>query len=1050
MEDDDDEALYRGGDTQRSELVQGMDGSLNDEFNLSPQDSPVEKKPNVGVIAEIPSFRGNNNASDSAEQPQQQSTHDALPPPDTKKVLSLVEGFLLPRSDQTCPWRKGPIHNSVERANLRPEARLLDVLYQVALADHIRTFQTMYRDSHDEQRLFAELRGDDASKEKEGSNGTAASRDKESTFGKKETTHLPTHTLTTKIVEGRIRAGALCRLCYGENSIELLKATTDLAASYAMQGMWDQVSERLAAASGKLITIVSKNNREKSMVELAMARSAAAKVACTYGTLRSHAMAHRGQVTRDVLEELAVALGQLANTTEEEFLLTANNRGGDPDQALTHPTQLVALLHGFFSRFALPKQSQEENEPKADTTIPSWGQVVDYLRYDCVLMKTWVEQMEAGILPQNRMTLHVPFTQGDGAKRGICHPMQASYQLSRSPAAIKVLSGTSLIKKLQSLKVEMPLWINPVTGHVKKLNVEQSYPVNALEGNTADQFELKMSTPGGRSDSNKPRIVTNDETSTPTQTVLYELPVLWEEIEAMHVSEMETDGADLLRAQVLTLLGVCHIFSNKLDSAEQTLREALRLIEALGLEQEPVACELYNSIAQLMIVKHRAWQSSKSVRAEKEATKYLASETGKADLKALYTTMKDALLEEEKKQDFITMLETGVQHTPTLSKEKREELQARAQASLLRSKIKEYMSSETDPTARVVEAAFRYLVRAYEIISEAHGVYHPGSGTASLAVASVQSSAGNYEDAREWLARALRSFEKLNPLPRKAIAFTQVQLSQLLTKQGHTDEALSSLDKAAQYHIACAREGIATHAREQQGSFGVFVPILKGTPVYDSVSAALTMTGKLCRMLVRRGGKWQATEQADIAAQLAEGAFGWDSLITGEALRELALRCVAITDWARAAAAYKRARDAFEAVNGKKCKKALLCGKGYSKALEKQHQENEQLNEKFSDGNYAGPQGEAEGPQTNTPSANAGESIKGALIDDTGDINAGLDGGLSAEAGMVGDWNDTEGIDDMRSVASALTASPNNSPPGTPPLAERKGVNSSLPGMLTP
>ena len=53
------------------------------------------------------------------------------------------------------------------------------------------------------------------------------------------------------------------------------------------------------------------------------------------------------------------------------------------------------------------------------------------------------------------------------------------------------------------------------------------------------------------------------------------------------------------------------------------MREALRQIEALGLEQEPAACELYNSIAQLMVVKHRAWNTSKKERANKEALRYV-------------------------------------------------------------------------------------------------------------------------------------------------------------------------------------------------------------------------------------------------------------------------------------------------------------------------------------------------------------------------------------------------------------------------------------------
>jgi hypothetical protein len=33
---------------------------------------------------------------------------------------------------------------------------------------------------------------------------------------------------------------------------------------------------------------------------------------------------------------------------------------------------------------------------------------------------------------------------------------------------------------------------------------------------------------------------------------------------------------------------------------------------------------------------------------------------------------------------------------------------------------------------------------------------------------------GNYEDAREWLTKALRAMERLDPVPVRALAFTQV------------------------------------------------------------------------------------------------------------------------------------------------------------------------------------------------------------------------------------------------------------------------------------
>lgn len=57
---------------------------------------------------------------------------------------------------------------------------------------------------------------------------------------------LPTKVLMEKLSEGRSRVVALCRLCYGDDSVESLRASVDLASSYALQGMWGQVNEHIA------------------------------------------------------------------------------------------------------------------------------------------------------------------------------------------------------------------------------------------------------------------------------------------------------------------------------------------------------------------------------------------------------------------------------------------------------------------------------------------------------------------------------------------------------------------------------------------------------------------------------------------------------------------------------------------------------------------------------------------------------------------------------------------------------------------------------------
>ena len=294
-----------------------------------------------------------------------------------------------------------------------------------------------------------------------------------------------------------------------------------------------------------------------------------------------------------------------------------------------------------------------------------------------------------------------------------------------------------------------------------------------------------------------------DDFTTPTQTVLYELPVTWEEVQAMLVGESIDDQVDLLRAQVVTLLGVVHMFGGKLDSAEESMREALKLMEKVGLEQEITSCELYNSIAQMMIIKYRTWQSERKERLKKESARFMASENGRVAVKKETEFHRKTYLERQAKENNDVILDP---RDVVLTREVREALAERAKEVVARRFVQEYISKEADPTKKAVEAAYRYLVRSYEIISETHGPFHPSSGTACLAVASVLGVTGSHGESREWLVRALKCFEKVEPRPVRAIAFTQQQLSTVLSKEGHTDESMRVLDKAANFHLGKARE----------------------------------------------------------------------------------------------------------------------------------------------------------------------------------------------------------------------------------------------------
>jgi hypothetical protein len=862
----------------------------------------------------------------------------------------------------------------------------------------------MYRDNNDEQLLFSELR----------ENGDDDDMPPSMTNTIKPAPRLEIKALQSKIVEGRVRANALCRLCYGEESLEMLKGTIDLASAYALQGMWPQVSEHMAIAAQKLITVVEKRKKAQQLDVILRARDAAARVECVYRVLREHAIANRGQVKKEVLEALVVALGGLPR-----HYTGADT--GDDDDPLKYPTQLVALLHGFMTRHAQEKveeslsaaqaqgggtlggkdtadklisqafaemnledpvqqqQGQKQmgtggGKTSATIPLPSWGEVVTYLRDDCLLMRAWLDDVETGLLPQVRAALFLPFKQSDGNHRGAVHPAQLHFNLQRSPSAMKALSGTTVMKRLQQMKIETPLQINPQAGSVKAIGMHVlSY---ASGGGTTTDREVgteqewaRVSAPNspasrsssvrsilaskgaspsrmvggrrvmldpsgaGRVDMSSAEYVHEDFT-TPTQTVLYELPILWEEVQAMVMGESVDDQADILRAQVVTLLGVVHMFGDKVDSAEESMGEALRIMSRIGLEQEVASCELYNSIAQMMIIKYRSWHSRKKERAKKETARHMASEKGRVSVKKETEHARTAYLERQAKENSGDCVFDSKDQV--LSREVRDALGARAREVVGRRFLKEFMATEADPTKKSLEAATRYLVRSFEIITETHGQYHPSSGTACLAVASVYSVSGLWEQSREWLVRALRCFERGEPRPNRAIAFTQHQLSTTLLKLDYADECMRVLDKSASFHLEIARAGLAVHAKEQRESgYSVFTPVQKGSPLYEDVVLAMNMTSKIARMVNKKGGKWQAAEQAEIVAELADSAFGWDSATAGEAFKEVGNRYAAISDWQRSANAFKKAQHAFEAVFGKEDRKAIICAKSFLKAEDK-------------------------------------------------------------------------------------------------------------------
>lgn len=342
------------------------------------------------------------------------------------------------------------------------------------------------------------------------------------------------------------------------------------------------------------LELVTKLQRNKAIMDSLESiqknsRDAAIRIECTYRILREHSAKTRGQVDAKVLVKVLIAeLGKLGTSWSQENL----ERG--LSESLGHPAQLAVNLNAFFSQpfpaSGVPSNSNSNsNSPSKEghKLTPSWGDVVNYFRNESPLMNSWVELMEAGISSQTKAILMMPFKICDQQQRGAAHPMQLSNSIKNIPSVTKTVAGSDIVKLLSKIKCDVLLLLNSKTGAL----------VDIMERPPQAQ-----------------------------SSVTYELPITREEYLALYTINNDVHPMELLKSQILTLTGVCQIFREKLPLAEDTLHSALNHTEAIGLGAEVSACELYNSIAQLMIMKHKQWQIDKKSRYEKEAQLWLESE----------------------------------------------------------------------------------------------------------------------------------------------------------------------------------------------------------------------------------------------------------------------------------------------------------------------------------------------------------------------------------------------------------------------------------------
>lgn len=326
----------------------------------------------------------------------------------------------------------------------------------------------------------------------------------------------------------------------------------------------------------------------------------------------------------------------------------------------------------------------------------------------------------------------------------------------------------------------------------------------------------------------------------------------------MYIIETENFDIDLLMIQVLNLVGLSQLFSGNVKAAEEVFEDALSHLRRIGMDNEYAAIDLYNSLSQLHVAKYRQWQVQRKAQCNEDAAMWMLSDDGQSALK------------QEMKKQRAVVGKNGQQVPKAKANEK-------AVNIVLAQRTKVLLKAQHEPNVEILNNAFRYLVQTFELTERFQGEFTIASGAACLAVASVQNILGSYEEARSWLVRAMRTMEKVQPRPIRAIAFIQLQLSSVLQKQNHIKECIQVLSSASTFYYESARKSLAELSRSQGFASLQGVSPEKTAPVFEEVNHSLELLQRLMVLNSNAGHAWQAVELAETAADLAEDTYGWDS-----------------------------------------------------------------------------------------------------------------------------------------------------------------------------
>lgn len=695
-------------------------------------------------------------------------------------ILLKVEEFLLPKSKRFDKKAFIEIH---------PRDKLDRLCYDVTVADHVRLYKSIHQDGNIEHSLIDNK--DDMKSER-------------------------IQLLIDKIFENRVRIHSLVNLCYGDESLESLKSKLDLIYTFTFKNQWPQLNEQIVLLQSKYNHLQSKlKYLEDRNQKFNSSKIASIKIKIVYETLRNHIKDNYGFVNRNFISELSGALSNCLSLIPPVHLSKYEYKNHDIEiQSLLDSLRVYFNLYenqqklkaqlieenkvfsntNIFMTNDGSDKSNEDNNVTLDTKLmfyfPSWGNLINFFRNEsdllgCEVMEVWRNNLNLIILPQVKSVFQFVSNQCDMYLKGVCQSQQFVFNCMKIPACMNVLSCCGkFIKYFNSFKTEIPLLISS-----SSLEILPSMNENNV------------------------------------YTITYELPVTFEEILCQYVEEIDYSMNDLIKPQILSMLGLSHMHMgnskdedgnnnhsynantnnrlsrslneaksidsnyNNLNVAEDILHQSLKLFELMGLENSIVACDLYQYISDLMILRIKKIEQSKYQASKEIADKWMNSPESNerlkdilADLRKQYHQQHVVLIDKNDKSRIINNIKSNKKptHIPGITppkvhidtsnninkllrdKNNLDLLKNKAKKILYDERMNELISNQDDKVKKIIEVSFRYLIRIYDIYEQYHGSFHIMNADICIRISSVRKFSREYEVAREWLSKSLRILTKLN------------------------------------------------------------------------------------------------------------------------------------------------------------------------------------------------------------------------------------------------------------------------------------------------